>query len=64
MAVFFTIVIVGIQSTFPGAMTESLSSIGAAKLRLCRIPPTGALFSAFLGYNPMDAILGASRLRA
>jgi hypothetical protein len=26
---------------------------------LASIPPTGALFSAFLGYNPMDAILGA-----
>jgi MFS family permease len=64
MAVFFTIVIVGIQSSFPGAIQNSISSLGSAQLAplaaaLSSIPPTGALFSAFLGYNPMDAILGA-----
>ena len=64
MAVFFTIVIVGIQSSFPGAIQNSISSLGSAQLgplaaALGSIPPTGALFSAFLGYNPMDAILSA-----
>jgi len=64
MAVFFTIVIVGIQSSFPGAITNSIASLGSTQLApleaaLSSIPPTGALFSAFLGYNPMDAILGA-----
>ena len=61
MAIFFTIVIVGITQRFPDAMTSSLASIGAVKLApiLSSIPPTGALFSAFLGYNPVNAILGA-----
>jgi len=41
-----------------------MASLGSANLAslavtLGSIPPTGALFSAFLGYNPMDAILGA-----
>ena len=59
MAIFFTIVIVGITQRFPEAMTSSLASIGAVKLTpiLSNIPPTGALFSAFLGYNPVNAIL-------
>ena len=59
MAIFFTIVIVGITQRFPDAMTASLASIGAVKLApiLSNIPPTGALFSAFLGYNPVNAIL-------
>lgn len=61
MAIFFTIVIIGITQRFPEAMTTSLASIGAVKLApiLSTIPPTGALFSAFLGYNPVDAILSA-----
>jgi hypothetical protein len=64
MAIFFTIVIVGIQSMFPTAISNSLASLGSAQTAplaaaLGSIPPTGALFSAFLGYNPMDAIIGA-----
>jgi MFS family permease len=64
MAVFFTIVIVGIQGAFPAAVQSSLASLGSAQTgplaaALGAIPPTGALFSAFLGYNPMDSILSA-----
>jgi len=61
MAMFFTIVIVGITQKFPGAMTTSLASIGAVQLApvLSNIPPTGALFSAFLGFNPVSTILSA-----
>jgi len=61
MAIFFTIIIVGITQRFPEAMTSSLSSIGAVYLApaLSNIPPTAALFSAFLGYNPVDSILSA-----
>ena len=59
MAIFFTIVIIGITQRFPEAMTSSLANIGAVNLApvLSNIPPTAALFSAFLGYNPVDAIL-------
>jgi len=61
MAMFFTILIVGITQRFPEAMTSSLVAIGAVKLApiLSNIPPTGALFSAFLGYNPVEGILSA-----
>lgn len=61
MAIFFTIVIIGITQRFPGAMASSLASIGATQLApiMGNIPPTGALFSAFLGYNPVQTILSA-----
>lgn len=59
MGIFFTIIIVGITQKFPAAMTASLVNIGAIHLApiLSSIPPTAALFSAFLGYNPISAIL-------
>ena len=59
MAIFFTIVIVGITQRFPEAMVSSLTSIGAVNLAplLSNIPPTAALFSAFLGYNPVNTLL-------
>lgn len=61
MAIFFTIVILGITQRFPEAVTTSLVNIGAAQLApaMSSIPPTGALFSAFLGYNPVETILSA-----
>jgi len=66
MAVFFTIVIVGIQEAFPSVIHASFASFGAITPTLQHledyligIPPTNALFSAFLGYNPMDSILGS-----
>jgi MFS family permease len=65
MAVFFTIVIVGIQSSFPDAIHASFASMEtqlpptAQNLadQLAAMSPTNALFSAFLGYNPMGTIL-------
>lgn len=64
MAIFFTIIIVGIQANFPAAVADSLASMGQMPagplaVAMSQIPPTGALFSAFLGYNPMDTILSA-----
>lgn len=61
MAMFFTILIIGLTQRFPEAMTSSLAAIGAVKLApiLNSIPPTGALFSAFLGFNPVDSILSS-----
>jgi EmrB/QacA subfamily drug resistance transporter len=60
MAIFFSIVIVGLTNSFPGAMASSLAGIGAISLApiLSSIPPTSALFAAFLGSNPVTAILG------
>ncbi|WP_394298324.1 MFS transporter [Methanosarcina barkeri] len=68
MSVFFTVVIVGIQKAFPGAVKASLSSFGSEQVipavqqlasYLASMSPTNALFSAFLGYNPMDSVLSS-----
>jgi len=59
MAVFFTIVIVSLTQTFPPELAASLTSAGAPELiaPMNAIPPTGSLFAAFLGYNPVRTIL-------
>lgn len=63
MAIFFTIVIVGIQGALPGAIHESFANLGSSPVvqnladQLAGLPPTNALFSAFLGYNPMGSTL-------
>jgi len=59
MAVFFTIVIVGLANGLSGSVSGALSSAGvtgpaASTLSgLVASNPTGALFGAFLGQNPM-----------
>jgi EmrB/QacA subfamily drug resistance transporter len=59
MGMFFTIIVVGLTREFPLALASSLQDIGASSLlpAMSSIPPTGALFAAFLGYNPAQMIL-------
>ncbi len=61
MAIFFTIVIVGLTTRLPHAITTALNNVGATQLSpiISNIPPTAALFSAFLGYNPLNSIFAA-----
>jgi len=60
MAVFFTIIIVSLSGSLPGALSAAVTSAGAP-LQLAQIfsttPATGALFAAFLGYNPVATLL-------
>jgi EmrB/QacA subfamily drug resistance transporter len=60
-ALFFTIVIVSLNSTLPGALSLAVTNAGAslqvAKV-LSSIPATAALFGALLGYNPIQTMLG------
>lgn len=59
MGMFFTIIVVGLTNTFPPVLSSSLAAVSATQLApaLGAIPPTGALFAAFLGYNPIQMIL-------
>jgi MFS family permease len=60
MAVFFTIVIVGLSARLPVSLTSGLihSGLPAGPARAVgHLPPTAALFSAFLGFNPMAHLL-------
>lgn len=59
IAIFFTIVISALGSGLPSAFTAALTGAGVPQLSVyfVNIPATSALFSAFLGYNPVSAIL-------
>jgi MFS family permease len=65
MGLFFTLLVLGLNSTVPGALFTALVSHGvpvaqAAQLR--QVPPLGYLFAAFLGMNPLKTLLGSSLL--
>jgi MFS family permease len=61
MGLFFTIVTLGLASRLPSALYKGLVSQGvnhAAAHLVASEPPIGSLFSAFLGYNPVEELLG------
>ena len=65
MTLIFTLVIAGLSARLPAAMYGHLTSAGVPDQlasRLSGIPPSGALFAAFLGYNPMATLIPANVL--
>jgi MFS family permease len=62
IGVFFTLMIIGLASTLPQTMSSGLEAHGvsvAAAHRTAALPPVAILFAAFLGYNPIQHLLGA-----
>ncbi|MEL9970950.1 MAG: MFS transporter [Metallosphaera sp.] len=59
IGVFFTIVIEVLYLLLPSTFSSALTSLGASQLApyMDKIPPTAAIFAAFLGYNPVSAII-------
>jgi MFS family permease len=56
----FTMVTMGFAATLPITLFKGLTQCGipsAAAKAAAELPPTGALFAAFLGYNPMAVLL-------
>lgn len=64
LAIFFTVIITGLSSSLPSALSGAMTSTGVPSLAgaFASISPTSALFSAFLGYNPMQSILSLQQL--
>jgi hypothetical protein len=65
VGVFFTLMILGLASNLPHAMASGLEAHGvpaAAAQHAAHLPPVSILFAAFLGYNPIQHLLGASAL--
>ena len=61
MGLFFTIVTLGLASRLPSHLYRGLVAAGvpsAAAHTVANEPPIGSLFSAFLGYNPIQQLLG------
>ena len=60
LAIFFTIIIVALSGSLPVALSSAALSAGASTsfaTILRSTPATGALFAAFLGYNPIKTII-------
>jgi MFS family permease len=61
IGIFFTLMVAGLSSKLPSAMSGGLIAQGipaAAAHQISHLPPIGVLFAAFLGYNPMKQLLG------
>ncbi|MCL4561742.1 MAG: MFS transporter [Chloroflexi bacterium] len=67
ITLIFTLVTLGLASHLPNALFQGLSRAGispAIARQFENLPPTAALFAAFLGYNPLAALLPAQILNA
>jgi MFS family permease len=61
IGIFFSLMVAGLASKLPSAMTSGLTAQGvpvSAATTISHLPPIGVLFAAFLGYNPMQQLLG------
>jgi len=61
IGVFFTLMIVGLAAGLPHALQSGLVAHGvraADAQRVSTLPPVATLFASFLGYNPMQTLLG------
>jgi MFS family permease len=65
IGVFFTLMIAGLAASLPLAVSTGLRAHGVsagAAYQAAHLPPISVLFSAFLGYNPIQHMLGAHEL--
>ncbi len=61
IGIFFTLIILGLASSLPGALTHGLVAQGvppADAARVGALPPVSVMFAALLGYNPIQTLLG------
>jgi MFS family permease len=64
---FFSIVTLGLAAALPSTLSSGLIKYGVpvqAATTIAHLPPTAALFGAFLGYNPIGSLLPPSVLHA
>ncbi len=61
-AIFFSLIIISLNATLPAALSASVANAGASPAiaaAFSQTPASGALFAAFLGYNPIGTMLQA-----
>jgi MFS family permease len=61
IGVFFSLMIVGLASSLPHTLNAGLQAqgVGAGTAgQISQLPPVASLFAAFLGYNPIQRLLG------
>jgi MFS family permease len=67
IGIFFTLMIAGLASTLPTTMATGLQMHGvdpATAHQVASLPPISILFAAFLGYNPIQHLVGPGVLAA
>lgn len=65
IGVFFSLMVVGLAATLPTTLTDGLVAQGVptgTASALGSLPPVGILFGAFLGINPIGALLAPTGL--
>jgi MFS family permease len=65
IGIFFTLLIAGLSSTLPEALSGGLQAHGVAAPvahHVGQAPPISVLFAAFLGYNPIQHLAGSHAL--
>jgi MFS family permease len=65
IGIFFSLMIVGLAATLPSALSSGLEHNGVSApvaQRVAAEPPVGSLFSAFLGFNPIEKLVGDQQL--
>jgi MFS family permease len=65
IGIFFTLMIAGLASTLPASLSTGLHAHGVPATlarQVGRQPPVSILFAAFLGYNPIQKLLGSHAL--
>jgi MFS family permease len=63
IGVFFSLMVAGLSEHLPSALHDGLTANGVSETSataVAQTPPVGSLFAAFLGYNPIQSLLGAS----
>jgi MFS family permease len=62
IGIFFSLIVAGLSHSLPSALYNGLTQQDvpqAAAASVAKLPALGVLFAAFLGYNPMQSLLGS-----
>ncbi|MEP6640710.1 MAG: MFS transporter [Gaiellales bacterium] len=65
IGIFFSLMILGLASSLPSTLHQGLLAQGVPPsdaARISHLPPVGLLFASFLGYNPLQHLLGPNVL--
>jgi MFS family permease len=63
IGVFFSLLITGLHATLPRTLYSGLRAQGVPSdvaQHVAHLPPVSSVFAAFLGYNPIETLLGPS----
>jgi MFS family permease len=67
IGIFFTLLVIGLASSLPATLDSGLQAHGisaAVAHHASQAPPISILFAAFLGYNPVQHLVGSEALAA